>query len=187
MQKISVSLAGAFVIIAAIVGLGAGYALTPEYKSSMYEKESMNLGQADKTLDLRYINAMISHHRAAMLLADQAVNVTKRPEINQLAEKILADEPGAIDELYVWKKDWYGDKRVVKDPAVPNLGAYNDKLDLRFLNALIAHHEAGLMMTKEVMTKSSRTEVLDNANAVDNFLNTTLVVLTEWRKNWYNI
>lgn len=186
MQKISLPLASAFIIIAAIVGLGAGYALTPEYKSEMFTKSSMELGQADKALDLRYTNAMISHHRAAMLLAEQA-RASGRDEVKGLAEKILADEPGAIEELYTWKKDWYGDKRAVKDPVVANLGAYDDKLDLRFLNALIAHHEAGLEMTQEVMSKSSRTEVLDNANAVDNFLSTTLVVLKDWRKNWYNI
>jgi hypothetical protein len=35
--------------------------------------------------------------------------------------------------------------------------------------------------------KSSRKEVLDNADAVENFLKTTLVALKEWRKAWYNV
>lgn len=55
------------------------------------------------------------------------------------------------------------------------------------MNALIAHHEAGILMTEEIRTKSSRAEVLNNADAVENFLKTTLVTLKGWRKAWYNI
>jgi uncharacterized protein (DUF305 family) len=75
----------------------------------------------------------------------------------------------------------------VKDPIVPNFGTYDEKYDLRFLNALIAHHESGLVMTKEIKSKSSRTEILNNADAVDTFLTTTLQVFKDWRKQWYNI
>ena len=64
---------------------------------------------------------------------------------------------------------------------------YDEKLDLRFLNALIAHHEAGILMTQEIRTKSSRIEVLNNADAVENFLKTTRITLRESRKAWYNI
>jgi uncharacterized protein (DUF305 family) len=130
---------------------------------------------------------MISHHRGAMLLAEPASQKTTRQEMKDLSAKILNDEPKAIDELYAWKKNWYGDTRQVKDPVVSNLGNYDDKFDLRFLNALIAHHEAGLLMTKEVKTKSSRTEVLNNADEVETFLTTTLKVFKDWRSQWYNI
>ena len=100
---------------------------------------------------------------------------------------ILKDEPTAIAELYTWKKDWYGDTKQVKDPIVSNLGTYDEKYDLRFLNALIAHHEDGLLMTKEIKTKSSRAEILNNADAVDTFLTTTLKLFKDWRTQWYNI
>ncbi len=185
-QRIPLPLAAALAVIAAILGLGAGYSLTPEYRLDMYDKSAMDLGRPDRGLDLRYLNAMIAHHRSAMLLSEQSVR-SERPEIKELAAKILSDEPKAIAELYEWKREWYGDIRTVKDPVVPRLGDYDDKFDLRFLNALIAHHENGLYMTSEVKTKSSRNEVLNNADAVENFLSTTLNVLKGWRKDWYNI
>jgi uncharacterized protein (DUF305 family) len=122
-----------------------------------------------------------------MLLATQAGTQTQRQEMKDLSAMILRDEPKAIDELYTWKKDWYGDTKQVKDPIVSNLGKYDEKFDLRFLNALIAHHEAGLLMTKEIKTKSSRTEILNNADAVDTFLTTTLKLFKDWRTQWYNI
>lgn len=187
MSKISTTLAVSLIIVSGVSGLAIGYTATPEYKLGMYDKTTMDLGRADRTLDLRYINAMIAHHRGAMLVAEQASGITQREDLKGLSAKILADEPKAIADLYAWKKDWYGDTRVVKDPLVPNLGTYDEKFDLRFLNALIAHHEAGLLMTKEIKTKSSRTEILNNADEVDTFLTTTLKVFKDWRLEWYKI
>jgi uncharacterized protein (DUF305 family) len=187
MTKISLSYAAAFVIIAGVLGLSIGYFLTPEYQLSMYDKSVMDLGKPDRWLDLRYVNAMISHHRGAMLLAGQAQSKTQRQDMKDLSAKILHDEPAAIAELYAWKKSWYSDTRSVIDPIVPQLGVYDEKYDLRFLNALIAHHDAGLLMTKDIKTKSSRTEVLNNADAVETFLVTTLKVFKDWRKDWYGI
>ncbi|MBP9802753.1 MAG: DUF305 domain-containing protein [Candidatus Pacebacteria bacterium] len=187
MSKISTTLAIALIIVSGVLGVLIGSFTNPEYKANMYDKSEMDFGRADRTLDLRYLNAMISHHRGAMLLAEQAQNYSERPEIKELAEKILTNEPGAIDELYTWKKDWYKDTRKVKDPVVANLGAYDANYDLRFLNALIAHHEMGLLMTKDIKTKSSRLEVLNNADAVETFLKDTLEVFKNWRKDWYNI
>jgi uncharacterized protein (DUF305 family) len=147
----------------------------------------MSLGQADRTFDLRYINAMIAHHRGAMLLAEQLSKNTSRPEMKTLAQNILADEPKAIDELYTWKKDWYGDTKTVRDPIVANLGPADEKFDLRFLNAIIAHHEAGIVMTKETREKSSRAEILNNADAVEAFLINGITTLKGIRSSWYNI
>lgn len=186
MSKISLALAGALMLITGVIGLSIGYALTPEYRLSMYEKTGMDLGRADRSLDLRYINAMIAHHRGAILLAEQAEK-SERPEIAELAKEIQKGEPILIAELYAWKKSWYGDTRVVRDPVGPKLGAVNKTFDLRFLNALIAHHEAGIVMTQDVRRKSSRAEVLDNADAVENFLKGSAQMLREWRANWYSV
>ena len=176
----------ALMILSGIVGVGIGYSVTPEYRLSMYEKNGMDLGRADRTLDLRYVNAMIAHHRGAMLVAEQAKK-SERTEVKNLAQAILKDEPAAIAELYAWKKAWYGDERSVRDPQVPKLGAYDKTFDLRFLNAVIAHHENGVAMTQDVRINSNRSEVLDNADAVEAFLKGGIKMLSTWRSEWYNL
>lgn len=186
-MKISIYLSIGLIIVGAIIGVGFGYYLTPEYRSYMYENDSMSLGPADKTFDLRYVNSMIAHHRGAMILAEQLGQNTKRPEMKELANKILADEPVAIAELYKWKKEWYGDIKIVRDPVVANLGPAGETFDLRFLNAIIAHHEIGILMTKETRQKSNRAEILDNADAVEKFLSGGLQALKGLRNSWYNI
>ncbi len=187
MNKFGTSLAVSLVIVAFILGLAGGYFLSPTYQQTMYVKESMGLGQADKFIDLRYINQMAAHHRAAILLANQAASKSTRDEIKSLALDIQTNEPKLIDELYAWKARWYQDNRKVSDPAVASLGETGKNFDLRFLNALIAHHEAGIEMTREIRFKSSRSEILDNADAVENFLSKSLVTLRGWRAEWFKV
>ncbi len=186
MKKISIYLTVSLAIISGVVGYIIGYSSTYEYRSSMYNKSAMDLGAADKWLDLRYANAMISHHRSAMILAEQAKE-SNREDVKNLAKMILGSEPIAIEELYSWKKEWYGDTKTVKDPVGIKLGNVDDKFDLRFLNALITHHENGIVMTQEARTKSSRVEVLNNADAVEEFLKGGIIMFKDWRKNWYGI
>ena len=187
MKKVFDPLTLSLIIVALVLGMAAGYYISPSYQQTMYSKEEMGLGNADRFVDIRYINRMATHHRGAMLLAEQISTKTNQAEIKDLAGDILKNEPKLIEELYVWKKEWYRDSRPAADPIVANLGPADKNTDLRFLNALIYHHEEGIAMTKEIRTKSSRAEILDNADAVEQFLTKSLIMLKEWRKNWYNV
>ncbi|MDO8269064.1 MAG: DUF305 domain-containing protein [Candidatus Levybacteria bacterium] len=187
MQKINVMLAISLMTVTFLIGSVAGYFISPTYQQTMFVKDDMDLGKADKFLDLRYINAMISHHRGAILLANQVVEKSHREEVRLLARDIQKGEPKLIAELYQLKKNWYDDGRKVSDPSIPNLGGTDDTFDLRFLNALIAHHDNGIIMTREIRSKSTRSEILDNADAVENFLSQSLIMLKSWRAEWFDI
>jgi hypothetical protein len=180
-------LAISLILVALIIGIGTGYYFTPQYSLGSEESMEDGLGTAGRTLDLRYLNAMIAHHRGAIALAEQVKNESKRSEIRTLAEEILTNEPKLIDELYTWKKDWYKDRSKVKDKEWPQLGTYDEKLDLRFLNALIAHHEEGVHMAQDAQKKSTRNDVLTNAFTVDSFLSDSIVQLKDWRFTWYEV
>ena len=187
-KYISVYLATSLILVSLVLGMAAGYYLTPEYNNGMGSfSEKMGLGAADRFVDLRYIDKMISHHRGAILLAEAADKNTERREIHELAADIMANEPKLIEELYAWKASWYGDTRVVAEPIQINLGKKDHKSDLRFLNALISHHDMGIEMTREIRTKSSRSEILDNADSVENFLSTSMLTLKNWREGWYKV
>ncbi len=71
-MKISRFLTISLIIVALVIGIGAGYLIAPEYTMTGYEAKQMaDLGKADKYVDLRYLNAMIAHHGGAMVLARQ--------------------------------------------------------------------------------------------------------------------
>ncbi len=176
-------LSGSLILCGFVLGLGFGYYFSPNYLQNLQAMQSMpSLGRADRFVDLRYLNAMASHHKGAILLAEQVKNSSMRQEIVALAEDILAGEPKLIVKLENYKKDFYNDSSKTKDPIVVNLGTYDENLDLRFLNALIAHHEDGINMANEIMQKSSKNEILTDASAVKAFLTGSLSVLKEMRQ-----
>lgn len=178
-------LAFSLIIMALIAGLGMGYILTPGYQVN--DNMTAGLGTADRYFDLRYINAMVAHHKGAIKLGEQLKKYTKRPELFTLANNILEGEPKLINQLEDWKRQWYSDTSEVKTGNVPNLGTYDEKFDLRFLNAIIAHHEAGIEMANEALQKSSRNEILNDADGVKTFLSNGVKDLKELRLKWYNI
>lgn len=177
------------IIITFIIGLGAGYTLTPEYASTMQEKSTtmVPLGKADRFIDQRYLNGVISHHLTAIDLSRQALAKSHRDEIRNLAEEIIKSDEASIKQLMIYKQTWYKDSRNSGEFEKINLGDNDKRFDLRFLNALIAHHEEAIDTAKEISTKSTRDEVLNLADEITQSLVKNKLVLEQLRKDWYSI
>lgn len=176
-----------WMVVIFMLGVGIGFYFTPEYAQMNSNKSSsmVELGMADKYFDLRYVNNMISHHLAAIDMAKQALVQSSRPEIKELAQIIITTDERGIEELYTYKKTWYGDTKPVTRFDKTELGEADELFDLRFLNALTIHHEMAIESAKEVQTKSVRTEVLNLANDVITNLTANLKQFATWRKAWY--
>jgi uncharacterized protein (DUF305 family) len=50
---------------------------------------------------------MIPHHEGAVVMAKDALNKSKRPEIKKLAQEILASQNAEIKQMQQWKQAWY--------------------------------------------------------------------------------
>jgi uncharacterized protein (DUF305 family) len=145
----------------------------------------VELGRADRYVDLRYIDGMIAHHLNAIYMAKQAGNLSQRLEIKQLASDIISFDEKSINELYQWKKSCYGDTKQIVTYEKINLGTYDDKFDLRLINALVAHHDDAIINAQEIRTKSNRNEILNMADDVIQGLTASKATLLDWRKTWY--
>lgn len=184
------NLAVGLTIVSFIAGTGVGFYLTPEYAGMREESKSSmtQLGMADREIDKRYIQNMISHHLSAIDLMKQAQQNSKRPEIKKLAQDVIEADLKDIDRLYGLLDQWYPNKYRRQDNFDKiNLGEGDEKFDLRLLNALIAHHEMAIMSAEEMMGKTTRTEVLNTTDTVITNLSAGLVTLKNWRKEWYGV
>lgn len=175
-------------IVIFIIGLGVGYFSSSDYlMNSQTRLDHKALGKVDRYLDLRYLEAMISHHRSALELATDADVRLDRAEAKAIASSIKADEPILIKKLENLRTQMYGNARDPFPVKKILIGEKNKNIDLRFLNALIFHHLDGIEMTQEIRSKSSQSEILDDADAVENFLRESLIKLKSLRKDWYGI
>lgn len=183
--KLSYSL----ITVSFILGLSTGFAISPEYLTRMETKNSpmKELGNPDKYLDQRYLNNMIAHHLSAIYLCEQVLKNSKRPELQELAKIIIKLDTDGIKTLSQYKKDWYKDERIITNFTKVNLGEYDEKFDLRFLNAFINHHDEAIMGAREIKTKSTRNEILNLSDEVIQILTTNKEQLLKWRLSWYQI
>ncbi|BAU15810.1 hypothetical protein LEP3755_63750 (plasmid) [Leptolyngbya sp. NIES-3755] len=166
----------------------------------------MDLGPADANFDLRFIDAMIPHHQGAVKMAQEALQKSKRPEIKKLAQSIIDDQDKEIAQMQQWRKTWYANAE--STPMAWNsgtksmmpmsqdqmngmmmnmdLGAADDQFDLRFINAMIPHHESAIDMANDALQKSKRPEIQKLATAIVSSQQAEIDQMKQWRKAWYN-
>jgi uncharacterized protein (DUF305 family) len=59
-------------------------------------------------LDLAFIEAMITHHEGAVVMAEKIVTTTKRSELTEMAENIISTQRAEIETMNRWLNEWYG-------------------------------------------------------------------------------
>jgi len=174
--------------------------------SSMNHNMAMDLGSADANYDLRFIDAMRLHHRGAIAMAQEAQQKSQRPEIRKLAENIIQAQSREENELLRrWRQDWYPNapQEFVaygneSKPLVPmseqqqqsmtmleDLGPADAEFDLRFMNAMIAHHEGALMMAQDALAKSQRPEIKKLAQEIIDSQQAEIAQMKQWQQAWY--
>ncbi len=166
----------------------------------------MDLGPADANFDLRFIDAMIPHHQGAVEMANVAQQKSKRPEIKKLADNIIKSQNQEITQMKQWRQAWYpkaGDKPMAYKSQMDHmmemspdqmqtmmmsqdLGAADAEFDLRFINAMIPHHEGAVTMGKDALSKSKHPEIKKLAQEIIKAQDIEIKQMQQWRKAWYN-
>jgi uncharacterized protein (DUF305 family) len=166
---------------------------------------SMDLGPADENFDLRFIDGMTPHHEGAVAMAQEALQKSNRPEIKQLAQEIIDAQEQEIAQLKTWRTAWY--PNVGEEPMMysaemghmmpmtkemrstmmmnGDLGAADDQFDLRFINAMIPHHQGAIDMAQQVLEKSNRSEVKKLAQNIITSQQQEIAQMEQWQKEWY--
>src|SRR2546430_9756296 len=54
-----------------------------------------------------FLEQMIQHHRSGIEMAKLVKDHTKRPELRQFADKMIAAQQAEIDRMTGWLKDWF--------------------------------------------------------------------------------
>jgi uncharacterized protein (DUF305 family) len=166
----------------------------------------MELGPADADYDLRFIDAMILHHQGAVVMAKEVQQKSTRPEMKQLADEIIEAQEKEIAQMQQWRKAWYpnapeqamawhsqmGHMMAMSPEQMKamqmdmDLGKSDAEFDLRFLNAMIPHHEGALTMAQDVLSKSQRPEMKQLAENIITSQQKEIDRMKQWRQAWYN-
>ena len=172
---------------------------------SIHRAHQISLGPADESFDLRFLDAMILHHEGAVSMATEALQKSRRREIRQLARAIGVAQSQEIKQMQDWRLSWYplapqepvmwheemGHQMAMTPEMISamrmdtDLGAADPEFDLRFLQAMIQHHEGALVMAREALEKSKCPEIRQLATAIVTTQQAEIEQMRAWQKRWY--
>lgn len=131
--------------------------------------------------DRAFIDAMVPHHESALEMARsaKAAGLTE-PELEQVADDILATQQAEIDQMKDWRGEWFGSRDVDPDGAAA-LGMSDEQMgmapdaddllnsgdvDSDFATMMIDHHEGAIEMAKLALERAEHDELKELAKAI---------------------
>lgn len=165
----------------------------------------MDLGPANAEFDLRFIDGMTPHHQGAIVMAQEALQKSQRPEIKKIAQDIINDQKKEKAQMSQWRASWYpnmgatpmawhskmghsmsmSEEQKQSMMMTMDLGKADAEFDLRFLNAMIPHHEGAVVMANDALAKSKRPEVQKLSKNIIASQQTEIDQMQQWKKAWY--
>jgi uncharacterized protein (DUF305 family) len=147
---------------------------------------AMPTANASAPYDAAFIDAMIAHHQDAIDMTYQARQEAQRVEIKDLLEQIALTQAGEIKKMREWRAEWYptlaasaiapNDMAISNDASVP--------FDIRFINAMIPHHESAIKMANEAKTKTARPQLLILADSIIKTQTAEIEQMKKWKAEW---
>jgi uncharacterized protein (DUF305 family) len=149
---------------------------------------SGNSMSMDAPYDAMFMDGMIVHHQGAIDMAKEAQQKGTKPEIKQLAETIVKTQQAEIDQMRAWRKQWYPTVADMGDRAM-NMGAMavsegTELYDLRFISAMIPHHESALVMANDALQRAEKPEIKALAETIIKAQTAEIEQMKQWYAAW---
>jgi uncharacterized protein (DUF305 family) len=155
-------------------------------------------GDPEQPFDLRWLDTMILHHEGGVLMTEHMVVQSERPELRDLAERIITAQRREIDQMQSWRAAWYPDA-----PAQPSMtpmmgqgmmGAGQMRqmmgsvdLDQMFLQMMIPHHEGAITMAGQSLTQAEHPELKGLAETISTIQRAEIDEMQGYLRDWYGI
>jgi len=134
----------------------------------------------DKPFDLQFIDQMTMHHQGALMSTRAMIADSDRPELRELATAIETSQTAQIEQMQTWRTEWYGDaestsggmdmsqmEEIMSGDAMTGM---NDMMggqgEEMYLQMMIVHHQLGVDMAEEAISRSERPEIRQLAREI---------------------
>lgn len=142
-----------------------------------------------------FLQQMIQHHRSALDMAKMVKDHTKRAELQQFAEKMMAAQQQEIDKMTGWLKEWYqiSPKSVANETADKEMKSHMSMLsgkrdadfDKAFLQMMPQHHHMAVEMAEQVEKKGTHSELKEFAAKMAKDQTAEIKQLKSWAQTWF--
>jgi len=142
-----------------------------------------------------FLQQMIQHHRSGIEMAKLANDHTKRPELREFAEKMIATQQQEIDQMTKWLNDWFkaSPKEVANEAADKEMkmhmsmlsGKHDADFDKAFLEMMPKHHHAAVEMAEQAEKKATHPELKEFAAKMAKDQEQEIKQMKNWAQSWF--
>ncbi|MEX2445247.1 MAG: DUF305 domain-containing protein [Alkalispirochaeta sp.] len=148
---------------------------------------------ADVESEFEYMVRMIPHHQEAVESARTLRQRTSRREMEAFAETIIETQTREIEQMHAWLEQWYPERAPEAEAEyTPMMRDYSDlsgdELDLAFLQDMIPHHMAAVMMSQQLLSRveSDHPELDELAASIRSTQMQEIRDMSRWMERWFD-
>ena len=149
-------------------------------------------GMADMAVsdEFGYLTMMIPHHEEAIASARVLWAGTDRPEMRAFAQSIIDTQSREVNQMRAWLAAWYPgrDTSVDYTPMMRDLtGLRGDAMDRAFLQDMVPHHMAAVMMSQQLLTRdlAVHPELEPFARNIRDTQRAEIMQMHGWLADWF--
>jgi len=150
----------------------------------------MMMGSAAVASEAEYLAEMIAHHEEAVAAARELAR-SDRPQMRAFGESIVETQTAQIEQMTAWLADWYPEQSTAVDyrPMMRDLSALSgDRLDRTFLQDMVRHHMAAVMMSQHLLWRGTDHEdVAQLARAIRDDQHAEIIQMQRWLTQWFDL
>lgn len=197
------------VLIAGIVflALGGGIAAVSftmaHNDSGCGDQPGMGAGDRSSPYDLLFIDEMITHHQGAIMSAGMMIEDSERPELRDLAQRIQESQQRQIDQMRVWRAEWYPEAEAAAmdvdsmakmaedmESGMMSGGMMRgmmggDQSDQMFLRMMIPHHQVAVDMSKVALQQAEHEDLKGLAEQIIEGQSAEIEEMERYLQQWY--
>jgi uncharacterized protein (DUF305 family) len=137
-----------------------------------------------------YLTTMIPHHEEAIASARALQAGTDREEMRAFAQSIIDTQTREVNQMRAWLATWYAGRDIAVDyaPMMRDLtGLPGDALDRAFLQDMIPHHMAAVMMSQQLLNRNlaAHPELDPFATNIRDTQRSEIMQMHGWLAAWY--
>lgn len=175
-------------------GPGVGmHAMTPSSSAwslrDSFQHDHGVMHSAAVDTEFAYLTQMVAHHKEAVAAARE-LEGSNRPQLRAFGANIVLTQSAQIDQMTDWLAEWYPERSIEVDyqPMMRDLSDLSgDRLDQAFLEDMVPHHMAAVMMSQQLLMRrlADHELVTDLARAIRNEQHNEILQMRRWLATWF--
>lgn len=153
----------------------------------------------NRPFDQQFLDQMIMHHEGAVMSTQMMIAQSQRPELRDLAQRIITGQQRELDQMRQWRKAWFGaapggasadammSGGTMDQAQMRQMMGNNVDLDRMFLGMMIPHHQSAVSMAQQALKQTQRAEIKTLAQNIITVQRAEIAEMQRYLKDWYGV